>query len=179
MSTEHPDIENCYEKFFRKGAVSEELRLQWLEAACEAADGGQIEYGVQEITDVDGNPGYRFIFPNTISFAVFAHNMGDAINDGQDFVRVEYFDPGNSKYAKWYFTAAQALLTERKIFHMIMDEAECKFGFITLYEQLYFRALIENGSLERTARDIDETVRGILGAAPDQTFSWLPPLNMN
>ena len=141
---------------FEKG-VTREQRNAWIldvETKCQAA---HISYIVHETLNDEGEPCYVFGFPSRLHQIAFTLNTYDDIHG--EHIYTYGLHGVSPNYKRAFFLAAEAHLGVLKIQHEWEERGEdLIFYFEKWSDQLMLELLLENGTIDLSARGIEQAL---------------------
>jgi hypothetical protein len=161
------------------GGETKAERERWLREVEEICQEAGVEYVVREI-DRDGNPGYEFGFADVTHYTAFVLNVyGDLEGPGQHTHTHVHTDL-DPVYQDAFRRAAEMHLRELGInYDCEQDGNEVCFKFDRFSDRMMFKALVEQGTLDASARGLASirSCQSAIGLHPETSF-W-PGLDFN
>lgn len=136
---------------------TQEQRTAWVldvETKCQAA---HISYIVHETVNDEGLPCYVFGFPSRLAQIAFTLNTFDDIHG--EFIYTHGLHGVSPTYKRAFFMAAEAHLAVLRIQHEWEERGDdIVFYFEKWSDQLMLELLLENGTIDSSARGIEQAL---------------------
>ena len=167
-------FENNRHRHIFEDGETREARERWLREIDQICKATGTAYVVREVTRNE-QPGYEFAFTNKAAYAAFVFNAFGDLEEPGGHIQSYAFTNEGPAYREAFFLAAETHLAALGIEHQWREQdGKLEFAFDRFSDRLMFDALIEQGTIDASAKGL-ESVKSMqrrlgLDTAPPQQW---------